>query len=57
MIHGRWSLTHGRTEKGAYSPTPGNRNAEKRNVRIGDFSVTAVRKMGRGKMSSYFLKS
>jgi len=44
-------------EKWAYGPTPGNRNAEKRNVRKGDFSVTAARKMGRGKMSSYSLKS
>jgi len=38
--------------KWAYNPTPGNRNAGKRNVRKGDFSVTAARKMGRGKMSS-----
>ena len=44
-------------EKWAYGPTPGNRNAEKRNVRKGDFSVTAASKMGRGKMSSYSLKS
>lgn len=53
MIHGSNPRKGG---KWAYSPTPGNRNAEKRNVRKGDFPVTAARKMGRGKMSSYSLK-
>jgi hypothetical protein len=43
-------------KKWAYSPTPGEGNPETRNVRKGDFSVTAVRKMGRGKMSSESLK-